>query len=54
MWTYDANSFDWTKAIKRLAYSLRVKVTFTPEGGQIMKFGAGDLVILIYSAGINC
>ena len=47
IWTCDATSFDWSYGIL-----LEGEVTVTPEGGQPVKFGAGDLVI--FPEGMNC
>ena len=38
--------------IKRLVLLLEGEVTVTPEGGEAVKFGAGDLVV--FPAGMDC
>tara|TARA_B100000963_G_C22088211_1_gene435351 strand:- start:157 stop:369 length:213 start_codon:yes stop_codon:yes gene_type:complete len=52
IWTFETSSFDWTYYDKETCLLLEGKVPFTPEGGQPVKFGAGELVI--FPAGMNC
>ena len=52
IWTCEASSFDWTYDDKETCLLLEGEVTVTPEGGQPVKFGAGDLVI--FPSGMNC
>jgi len=52
IWTCDATSFDWNYDNKETCLLLEGEVTVTPEGGQPVKFGAGDLVI--FPEGMNC
>ena len=51
-WTCEASSFDWTYEDKETCLLLEGEVTVTPEKGQPVRFGAGDLVI--FPAGLNC
>ena len=52
IWTSDASSFDWTYDDKETCLLLEGEVTVTPDGGEPVKFGAGDLVV--FSAGMSC
>ena len=52
IWTCEASSFDWTYDDKETCLLLEGEVTVTPERGQPVKFGAGDLVT--FPAGMNC
>ncbi len=44
--------FDWTYDDKETCLFLEGDVTLTPNGGEPVKFGSGDLVIL--PAVMNC
>ena len=50
--TCDKGYFKWTYEDKETCLLLEGEVTVTPEEGQPVKFGAGDLVI--FPAGMNC
>ena len=52
IWSCEASSFDWTYDDKETCLLLEGEVTVTPEGGQPVKIGAGDLVI--FPTGMNC
>ena len=52
IWTCDASSFDWTYDDKETCLLLEGEVTVTPNGGEPVTFGAGDLVV--FPAGMNC
>ncbi len=52
IWTCEASSFDWTYNDKETCLLIEGEVTVTPEGGQPVKFSAGDLVT--FPAGMNC
>ena len=52
IWACEASSFHWTYDDKETCLLLEGEVTVTPEGGQPVKFGAGDLVI--FPTGMNC
>ena len=51
IWTCDASSFDWTYDDKEICLLLEGEVTVTPDGGEPVKFGEGDLVV--FPAGMN-
>ena len=52
IWTCDESSFDWTYDDKETCLLLEGEVTVTPEGGEPVKFGAGDFVV--FPAGMDC
>ena len=52
IWSCDECSFEWTQDDKETCLFLEGEVTITPEEGQPIKFGAGDLVI--FPEGMNC
>ena len=52
IWTCEVSTFDWTYDDKETCLLLEGEVTVTPDGGQPVKFGAGDLVI--FPEGMNC
>ena len=52
IWTCEASSFDWTCDDKETCLLLEDEVTVTPEGGEAVKFGAGDLGV--FPAGMDC
>ena len=52
IWTCDESSFDWTYDDKETCLLLEGEVTVTPDGGDPVKFGAGDLVV--FPAGMDC
>ena len=52
IWTCEASSFDWTYDDKETCLLLEGEVTVTPEEGEPVKFGAGDLVV--FPAGMHC
>tara|TARA_Y100001978_G_C23388093_1_gene288711 strand:+ start:310 stop:585 length:276 start_codon:yes stop_codon:yes gene_type:complete len=52
IWTCEESSFDWTYEDKETCFLIEGEVTVTPEKGQPVKFGAGDLVI--FSEGMKC
>ena len=52
IWTCEESSFDWTYDDKETCLLLEGEVTVTPEGGDPVKFGAGDLVV--FPAGMDC
>ena len=51
-WTCEASSFDWTYDDQETCFLLEGEVTVTPDGGEPVKFAAGDLVV--FSAGMDC
>ena len=52
IWTCEESSFDWTYDDKETCLLLEGEVMVTPEGGDPVKFGAGDLVV--FPAGMDC
>ena len=52
VWTKDVASFPWTYARAEVCYFLEGQVTVTPEGGEPIHMGAGDLVS--FAAGLVC
>lgn len=52
IWKKEASSFPWTYAQTEVCYFLRGKVIVTPDGGQPLEFGRGDLVT--FPAGMSC
>ena len=45
IWACDASSFDWTYDDKETCLLLEGEVTVTPNVGEPVTFGAGDLVV---------
>ena len=45
IWTCEASSFDWTYDDMETCLLLEGEVTGAPDGGEPLKFGAGDLVV---------
>ena len=52
IWTKEESSFPWTYDQQETCYLLEGEVTVRPDGGDPVKFGAGDLVI--FPAGLSC
>ncbi len=52
IWTKDASTFDWGYDEAETCYLLTGRVTVTPNGGEPVSFGAGDLVT--FPAGMAC
>ncbi len=52
IWTCEESSFDWTYDDKETCLLLEGEVTVTPDGGDPVKFSAGDLVV--FPAGMDC
>ena len=50
--TCAASSFDWIYDAEETCLLLDGEVTVTPDGGEPVKFGAGDLVV--FPAGMDC
>lgn len=51
-WSKEVSSFPWTYSDKETAYVLEGQVTVTPDGGEPVSFGKGDLVV--FPAGMSC
>ena len=45
IWICEESSFDWTYDDKETCLLIEGEVTVTPDGGEPVKFGAGDLVV---------
>ncbi len=52
IWAKEASTFPWTYDTKETCYFLEGDVIVTPEGGEPVRMGAGDLVI--FPAGLSC
>ena len=52
IWTCDRSTFPWTYTEKETCLILEGDVTVTPNGGETVRFGVGDLVI--FPAGMSC
>jgi uncharacterized cupin superfamily protein len=52
IWTKEASKFPWTYEQTETCYFLRGKVIVTPDGGEPLEFGRGDLVT--FPAGMSC
>jgi hypothetical protein len=52
IWTKEVSQFPWTYDSNETCYILEGEVIVTPEGGQPVQLGEGDLVI--FSAGMSC
>ena len=52
IWTCGASSFPWTYDEREICLLLEGDVTVTPDGGEPVRFGAGDLVV--FDAGLSC
>ena len=51
-WSKEISVFPWTFGDQETAYILEGEVVVTPQGGEPVKFGKGDLVI--FPAGMSC
>lgn len=51
-WSKEPSSFPWTYSEQETAYVLEGEVTVTPNGGEPINFGKGDLVI--FPSGLSC
>ena len=52
IWVFDPSSFPWTYSNKENCKLLEGDVTVTPEGGEPVSFGVGDLVV--FPEGMSC
>lgn len=52
IWTKEVSTFPWSYSSKEIAYILEGEVTVTPQNGEPVSFGAGDLVT--FSNGLVC
>ena len=52
IWTKEASEFPWTYDAEEVCYFLEGEVIVTPDGGEPVEMGAGDLVT--FPAGMSC
>ena len=52
IWSKEQSSFPWTYDSTETCYFLEGSVTVTPDGGNPVKMGIGDLVI--FPRGMSC
>jgi len=52
IWTKEISTFPWTYDSEETCYFLEGDVTVTPEGGEPVRMGVGDLVT--FPAGMRC
>ncbi len=52
IWTKEVSEFPWTYDGQEICYFLEGAVTVTPEGGEPVTMGKGDLVT--FPAGMSC
>ena len=52
IWSCEASQFPWTYDSRETCYLLEGEVVVTPDGGEPVAFGAGDLVV--FPARMSC
>lgn len=52
IWTKEVSEFPWTYDEQEICYLLEGEVIVTPDGGEPVPFGKGDLVT--FPAGMSC
>jgi uncharacterized cupin superfamily protein len=52
IWKKETSTFPWTYSQTEVCYFLRGKVIVTPDGGDPLELGRGDLVT--FPAGMSC
>jgi uncharacterized cupin superfamily protein len=52
IWTKEASEFPWTYDMQETCYILAGEVTVTPDHGEAVTLGKGDLVT--FPAGMSC
>ena len=52
IWTKEVSEFPWTYESSETCYILEGEVIVTPDGGEPVKLGEGDLVT--FPAGLSC
>lgn len=52
IWTKEVSRFPWTYDASETCYFLEGDVIVTPEGGEPVRMGKGDLVV--FPAGMSC
>lgn len=51
-WSKEVSKFPWSYSEQEVAYVLEGEVVVTPNGGEPVSFGAGDLVT--FPTGMSC
>jgi len=51
-WSKEPSNFPWSYSEQEIAYILEGEVTVTPDGGEPVNFGKGDLVT--FKEGLSC
>lgn len=51
-WSKEVSKFPWTYGDQEVAYVLEGDIVVTPDGGEGVQFGKGDLVT--FPAGMSC
>jgi uncharacterized cupin superfamily protein len=52
IWEKEVSTFPWSYDTQETCYLLEGEVVVTPEGGEPVEFGRGDMVI--FMAGLKC
>ncbi len=52
IWTKEVSTFPWSYGESETCYLLEGDVTVTPDDGEPVRFGEGDLVT--FAAGLSC
>ncbi len=52
IWTKEASQFPWSYDATETCFILDGEVEVTPDGGEMVRFGVGDLVT--FPAGMSC
>ncbi|MBF2018636.1 MAG: cupin domain-containing protein [Hydrococcus sp. C42_A2020_068] len=52
IWTKEVSEFSWTYDVEETCYFLEGYVVVTPDGGEPVEMGKGDLVT--FPAGMSC
>ncbi len=52
IWSKEVSEFPWTYSEQEIAFVLEGEVVVTPQDGEAVTFGAGDLVT--FPAGMSC
>lgn len=51
-WSKEVSKFPWSYGEQEVAYVLEGEIVVTPDGGEPVSFGAGDLVT--FPSGMSC
>jgi uncharacterized cupin superfamily protein len=51
-WSKEVSKFPWSYSDQEIAYVLEGEIVVTPNGGEPVSFGAGDLVT--FPSGMSC